>query len=69
MALLFIPCNIMCCCDVIYKKQPRERTTMLIGYDSQKRFVNETTVLAGSRRSAGGWASVFLSGTSVGYDM
>lgn len=42
---------------------------MLTGYDSQKRFVNETTVLAGSRRSAGGWASVFLSGTSVGYDM
>lgn len=42
---------------------------MLMGYDSQKRFVNETTMLAGSRRSVGGWDSVFLSGTSVGYNM
>lgn len=42
---------------------------MLVRYDSQKRCVNETTMLAGPGRSVGGWASVFLSGTSVGHDM
>lgn len=59
MALLFIPCKIMCCCNVIYNKQLRERTTMLIGYDSQKCFVNETTMLAGSWRPVMTWNLLF----------